>query len=300
MSPHPTTLPPPSPAPVTEDRQEKRVRGSKAAIVSLPDAASTSAVPRRHELFEETLLEMSPTRPRHRGLDIFVSLLVHTVVLTTLVLIPLFFTDAIDLKQFTQMMLVAPPPPPPPPPAPVAVARVAVAPKRVFMQAGKLLAPTAIPEKIAMLKEEALPPDMGAGVAGGVPGGVPGGQLGGVMGGIISGAPSSNIPALPPPAMATPKAPVRVGGRIREPRLITRVDPIYPALARQARMQGDVLIDAVISESGIVAEMKVISGHPLLIPAALEALKKWRYEPTYLNDEPIPVQLLVTVRFRLQ
>ncbi len=300
MSPHPTTLPPQSPEAATEERQEKRARGSKTAIVSLPDSAHAGAVAHSHELFAETLLEMSPTRPRHRTLDIVVSLLLHFIFLTTLVLIPLFFTEAIDLKQFSQTMLVAPPPPPPPPPpAPAVVARVVTPPKRVFTQAGKLLAPTAIPAKVAMLKEEALPPDVGGGVIGGVPGGIPGGQLGGVMGGIISNAPSTNIPLMPP-SIAMPKAPVRVGGRIREPRLIARVEPVYPTLARQARMQGDVLIDAVIGEDGTVQEMKVISGHPLLIPAALEALKKWRYQPTYLNDEPIPVQLLVTVRFRLQ
>lgn len=164
------------------------------------------------------------------------------------------------------------------------------------MQAGKLVAPAVIPQKVAMIREDALPPDVGLGVVGGVPGGVPGGQAGGVIGGIISSSPRTFIPA---PPTAAPKAPIRVGGRIREPRAVSRPEPIYPALAKQARLQGDVVIDAVIDVNGNVVEMQVVSGHPLLIPSALDALKRWRYQPTILNEEPVPVQLLVTIRFRL-
>lgn len=93
---------------------------------------------------------------------------------------------------------------------------------------------------------------------------------------------------------------MRVGGRIREPRIISRIDPVYPALARQARIEGDVVVEAVIGTDGTVQEMRATSGPALLIPAALEALKKWRYEPTYLNDEPVAVQFFVTIHFRLQ
>jgi len=75
--------------------------------------------------------------------------------------------------------------------------------------------------------------------------------------------------------------------------------PIYPVLARQTKVQGVVTIDAVIDTEGDVVEMRVVSGHPLLISAALEAVKQWKYEPTYLNDQPIAVQLFVTVNFQL-
>lgn len=75
--------------------------------------------------------------------------------------------------------------------------------------------------------------------------------------------------------------------------------PQYPVLARQARIQGQVQVDAVLDEPGNVIEMKVVSGPPLLYRAALDALKKWKYEPTYLNDQPIAVQILVTVTFVL-
>jgi periplasmic protein TonB len=90
---------------------------------------------------------------------------------------------------------------------------------------------------------------------------------------------------------------LRVGGRIKAPRQIVKATPTYPILARQAKVQGVVSIDAVIDTNGNVVEMQVISGPPLLIPAALETVRQWKYEPTYLNDQAIPVQLIVTVTF---
>lgn len=75
--------------------------------------------------------------------------------------------------------------------------------------------------------------------------------------------------------------------------------PEYPALALQARIQGQVEVEAVLDEQGNVIEMKVVSGPPLLYQAALDALKKWKYQPTYLNDQPIAVEMLVTVTFVL-
>ena len=99
------------------------------------------------------------------------------------------------------------------PPAAQAIARTKPAPRRTFVSGGKLIAPTFIPQNVAILKEEPLPPDVGVGVVGGVPGGVPGGQLGGVIGGIITDAARTNVP-LPAPTAVQPRAPVRVGGRI--------------------------------------------------------------------------------------
>ena len=86
---------------------------------------------------------------------------------------------------------------------------------------------------------------------------------------------------------------------MREPRPTYRVEPVYPALAKQTHLQGSVIVDAILDEQGNVIEMKVVSGPPLLIQAALDAVGRWKYEPTYLNDEPVPVQLNVTVMFRL-
>ncbi len=192
------------------------------------------------------------------------------------------------------MLLVAPPPPPPPAPAAVAVARQA--PKHVFMSEGKLLAPTVVPKEVAMIKEAPLEPDVLGGVAGGVPGGVPGGQMGGVIGGILGGIPGNVRPVAPG---AHSRQPVRVGGRVRRPQPIKQIAPRYPVLARDAHLSGEVVIDAILDERGNVTEMKVLSGPPLFYSAAMEALKEWKYEPTYLNDEPISMQLIVTITFRL-
>ena len=289
MAPHSTLAPPEEGLETPSSAPEGRGR-------RLPPLHwNQSAAEVRRQLFADSLLELSDTRPGRRTPDFVMSLVVHTLLIATLILIPLYFTEAIDLKQFTQTFLVAPPPPPPPPPpAAPTVLKVRATARRVFMSGGKLLAPTVIPEKIAMIKEEPLPLDVGIGVAGGVPGGVPGGQAGGVIGGIISGAPRAYVPIAP-----ALKAPIRVGGRVMPPRQIYAPEPVYPPLAKQAKIQGDVVIDAVIDVQGNIVQMQVISGHPLLIPSATEALRKWRYQPTYLNDEPVPVQFLITIRFRL-
>lgn len=121
--------------------------------------------------------------------------------------------------------------------------------------------------------------------------------MGGVIGGIIGGIGSTGHAVAPPPPV---KRIVRVGGRVRPPKIILKVTPNYPALAKMAHVSGDVQIEAVLDEQGDVTEMKIVSGPPLLYQAALEALAKWRFEPTYLNDQPVSVQLIVTVSFRLE
>lgn len=247
-------------------------------------------------LFQEALLEMSSTRPRRRTADFVMSVVFHAVVLGTLLLVPLYFTEQLDLTHFAQTFLVVPPPPPPPPPPAPEMARVRTPPRTMFMKEGRLLAPTAIPQKVLLVKEEPLPPELGSGtVEGGVPGGVPGGQLGGVIGGIISGR-----TYVPPAPSTAARRPVRVGGQVKPPRKVAGRDPDYPPLARQAQIQGDVLIDAVIDTDGNVSEMRVISGHPVLIKAALEAVATWKYEPTTLNGAPVAVQLVARVHFQFR
>jgi protein TonB len=163
------------------------------------------------------------------------------------------------------------------------------------MQAGKLMAPRAIPKEVAMIKEQEIPPEVSAGTAiGGVPGGVPGGQAGGVLGGIIGGVGSN----LPPPPKEGPKR-IRVGGQVQTAKLVNKVQPIYPALAKQARIQGTVRLQAVIAKDGSVVELQVLSGHPLLVQAALDAVRQWRYQPTLLNGEPVEVVTTIDVVFTL-
>jgi len=293
---------------VTTQPEKKRgpqqvVPRTQAARDARIAAATSRAIPiataRRNNLFSEALLEMSSTHQPRQITDLFVSILLHTLILLALVLPSLYFTETIDLKGFAQTFLVAPAPPPPPPPMAQTTAKAAVVPRRLFTSGGKLAAPSFIPQKIAILKEEPLPPDISGGVAGGVAGGVPGGQLGGVIGGIISGASRTNIP-LPAPSTSELRAPIRVGGRVRPPRPVVQTAPVYPTLARQAKLEGIVSIDAVIDTEGNVVEMRVVSGNPLFISAAFEAVRQWKYEPTYLNDQPVAVRLVVTVMFHLE
>jgi TonB family protein len=118
----------------------------------------------------------------------------------------------------------------------------------------------------------------------------------GVPEGSPDGVPWGEGPAAPPPATK----PIVVGGRIRAPRLLERVEPKYPALAEVARIEGDVVLRAILGEDGRVREVTVLEGHGLLAQPAREAVGQWVYEPTYLNDRPVPVQLDITVKFRLR
>ncbi|HUC54911.1 MAG TPA: TonB family protein [Candidatus Cybelea sp.] len=244
------------------------------------------------------LLESHRVKSSSQALDLLVAFTLHAIVIGVPILAGLMFTATLSPKEFATMMLVAPPPPPPPPPPAAAAIAERPAPRRVFTNEGKLLAPTVVPKEVAMIKEAPLEPDAIGGVAGGVPGGVPGGQMGGVLGGVLGGIPSTAKPIAAP--VAHSKVPVRVGGRVRRPQAIRQVAPRYPSLARDAHVTGDVVIDAILDERGNVTEMKIISGSPLFYSAALAALREWKYEPTYLNDEAISVQLIVTISFRLE
>jgi protein TonB len=158
----------------------------------------------------------------------------------------------------------------------------------------QLRTPTKIPEKVQMIKEDEAPPPVMAsgGVVGGVPGGIPGGQMGGVIGGIISSTPVAV------PKVATPQR-VRVSQGVTQGLLIRKVQPNYPPLARQARIQGSVLLQAEISKEGSIENLHLISGHPMLAPAAIEAVKQWKYKPYILNGEPVEVETQITVNFTL-
>ncbi len=253
----------------------------------------------RKDLFAEAMLENSPTRPPRRGADLVVSATAHAVLLAVLLLLPLYFTEAINFHQLNETLLVAPPaaPAPPPPPTSVAVARSVAPRKRTLAVMEKFVMPRVIPNHVARPSEEPGGSDLVAGIVPfeGVPGGVPGGQPGGVVGGVLSGASPNYLP--PVPLDSAPKGPIRVGRGVKAPRLIFGPEPVYPVLARQARIAGAVVIDAVIDTQGNVVEMRTVSGQPILALAAMEALRHWKYEPTILGGEAFPVQLLVTITF---
>ena len=164
------------------------------------------------------------------------------------------------------------------------------------------MAPKSVPKEIATIREEELPPASSGvgGVMGGIPGGVAGGTPGGVLGGIIGAvaAPQFAPPPPPPPKVVTPKR-ITIGGNVQQAKLVRQPKPVYPPLAKQARISGVVHLAAVISKDGTIQDLKVISGHPLLIPSALEAVKQWVYQPTLLNGEPVEVSTQIDVNFTL-
>lgn len=132
-------------------------------------------------------------------------------------------------------------------------------------------------------------PDVGPGNGSGPPGpGIPDGSGIGIPGGEGPGG------GAPPPVV------IVQGGKVRPPRLIERVEPIYPPLARQAGIEGDVLLEALLGTDGRVEQVRVVGGRPLLATSAQAAVEQWRYEPTHLNGRPVAVLLRVTVQFRLR
>lgn len=164
------------------------------------------------------------------------------------------------------------------------------------MHVNQMIAPAVVPKTVAIVKEDPLPPDVGAvEVAGGVPGGVPGGQSGGVLGGIINVAATSALPPLPKQG---PRR-VHVGGQLEEAKLVHFVQPFYPPLARHAYIMGIVVLHAIIADDGTVRELQAISGPPLLTQAALDAVRQWRYQPTLLNGEPYEVDTMISVNFSI-
>ena len=219
------------------------------------------------------------------------------IIVAAIFIYPLIVTEALPKAQL-MTFLAAPPPPPPPPPPPAAAPPVRII-HRVTMD-DIMKAPTVIPKTIAQVKDEPEPPPQtgAVGVVGGVPGGMPGGQVGGVLGGVIGGVLSS-APPPPPPKAAAPKR-IRVGGQVEQARLIFQPKPDYPPLAKMARIQGVVRLEAIISKDGTIQDLKTISGHPLLLKAALEAVERWRYQPTLLNGEPVEVVTEIDVNFTLQ
>jgi protein TonB len=242
-------------------------------------------------MFEDSLIESGGRLSTKRGATTLVSFLFQVFLIGLLILLPLLYTEALP-KQQLMTFLVAPPPPPPPPPPPAATPIKVVKTIQTDIINGQLRTPTKIPEKVQMIKEEEAPPMTSmAGVVGGVPGGIPGGQMGGVIGGIISSTP------IAVPRVAVQR--VRVSQGVTAGLLVRRIQPVYPPLARQARIQGSVLLQAEISKDGSIQNLRLISGHPMLAPSAIEAVKQWKYRPYILNGEPVEVETQITVNFTL-
>jgi protein TonB len=125
-----------------------------------------------------------------------------------------------------------------------------------------------------------------------------------VIGGIIGSVPTAAPPPPPPPKIEEKPKPkpgqrIRVGGNVQAARLVNQPRPVYPPLARQARIQGTVRFNAIIGKDGKIENLTLVSGHPLLVPSATEAVKQWVYKATMLNGEPVEVVTQIDVNFTL-
>ena len=242
-------------------------------------------------MFEDSLFDSGAgSRPRKTWPKL-VSFAMQMCAIGLLVLLPFIYTQALP-KQFWTNMLEAPAPPPGQ--APVRVAqREARGPHQArALNDDVLREPSRIPLKTTLVHDEpsaaAGPPSMD----GLVPGGMPGGVANSVI---------TEIARATPPVIAkvSPPAKMRVSSGVAAGMLVHQVKPQYPPIAVQARIQGTVVLQAVIGKDGTIRELRLISGHPMLTAAAIEAVRQWRYRPYLLNGEPVEVDTQVNVNFTL-
>jgi len=219
------------------------------------------------------------------------ALVLQCLFLAAVVVIPLLRTVPLPKRETVTMLYLQPPPaaagnatrfrvPTPPPPS-------IVTPK-----SPGIVAPV-------HKTQEAPPPPVAttSGVVGGVPGGAVGGVSGGVFNGMLNSAPS--VPVLAKSPVPTPVKRIRVAARVAEANLIRDVTPQYPTEAGRARLEGTVVLMAVIDKDGSVKDVRVESGLPILAQAAIDAVRQWRYKPYLVDGEPVEVDSRITINFTL-
>ena len=242
-------------------------------------------------MFEDSLIESKGVLRTKRPAATAVSLLLQSLLVAAMAALPLLYTEALPKVSLTS--LIAPgPPPAAPAPARTEVERQTLPPRQSDLIGQRLREPQAIPGSIAHIEESEAPlpeiPSSGPGVFGGT-----GTSASSVLNAIVNLAP----PAIAP--RPTVSAPLRVSQGVAQGFLVREVKPVYPPLARQARIQGAVILEAIIGKNGIIENLRLVSGHPMLAPAAIEAVRQWRYRPYTLNREPVEVQTEITVNFVL-
>ncbi len=229
------------------------------------------------------------------------SFVLQVAMIGSALMVPLVFVDELPAVLSAGVFLAptVPPGPPPPPPLPTEITQQVVREYRDFVQ------PTEIPREVQIIVEDA-PPQVAQHNYIGIPGGDPAGVPDGVIGSIVT-----RTAQAPPPPVEKPVAPkfpvvkpvetvdARIGGDVQPPALLKQVAPVYPPMAILVRVSGAVKIEAIIGVNGRIASARVVSGHPLLMQAALDAVRQWIYRPTLLNGNPVKVKMQVTVNFKL-
>lgn len=242
-------------------------------------------------MFEQSLLTTSGPHTSRRGWTTLLSFTMQATAVGILLMLPLLYSAGPPSFEFIQRLIV--PPAAPASPTPSEPAQPHHPTVSNLNPAGLPVAPATIPRTIQQIADEPVPPRPdGGGVAGGF------GRYAGPGNPILDVIASSGRGVAPPLPTAPVARPV-ITSHAMEAFLIRRVQPEYPALARAARIEGEVLLQAVIATDGSIENLHVISGHPMLVAAALHAVQQWRYRPYVLNGIPVEVETQVTVRFVL-
>lgn len=242
-------------------------------------------------MFADSFCEVSWKQRSGRRWSTLASFSLQALVVATLLTIPLVYTEGLPpLQRLAESMVFAPPPGPPPAPSDPSTPKPTTS---NVASDGSVIAPQSVPDKIADITEGRPPDPVDMGGLGhqGVLGGT--GRYGF---GVLGGDPLSE--ARPPepakPAAQPPRVSVMMEGN-----LVHRVQPVYPHMAIISHVQGTVLLQATISREGRIENMRLISGHPMLVEAAVDAVRQWRYRPYFLNGAPVEVETQVTVNFVL-
>ena len=243
-------------------------------------------------MFESSVVESKKQKAGiQKYMTLPVSLALHAIVIGAALFGAVWNVDFPDNSpaQVSQYSVAAaPPPPPPPPPPPKSAAKVTPVKPVEVPKDVQNLAPTVVPDQVKQLETPASVQGADAGVEGGVEGGVAGGVVGGVVGGVIT----DTAPKV--------EAPLRVGGDVKAPVVITRVEPTYPEVARKARIAGIVIVECIIDKNGNVTNVQVLKPLPFgLDQAAADAVRRWKFKPGTLNGQPVDVIFNLTVNFKL-
>jgi protein TonB len=238
------------------------------------------------EIFHDSLIESAGKLRARNPWAAIGSLAFQAVLLLAVVVIPLFHTDTLPKREMLTVLYLQPPA------AAASNATRLQAPTPTYTSTG-----IGIPAPIRRTQE--VPPAVGT--TGGVVGGVPGGVVGGVPGGTLSEVLGStrSAPVLAKTLEPTPIKRIRVASRVAEANLIHDVSPQYPPEAGRARIEGTVVLMALIGKDGSVQDVQVESGLPILAEAAMDAVKQWRYKPYLINGEPVEVDSRITINFTL-
>ena len=235
------------------------------------------------ELFESVA---RPTTKRKR-LAVVISATLQSACLLILLIFPLIYTEALP-KLIFKTTWVGPPDPARPTAAPAPTERVSTRAVRLLNH-GVVIAPGRIPATVNRIREAPLPPEPPVGQ----------GSIGdNTHFDLLSVAPNA-AEIIKRPVVTSVLERVPVTSTIEAAKLISRAQPVYPLLAIQARIQGNVVLHAIIGRDGQVSELQILSGHPLLVNAAVEAVRQWRYSPTLLNGQAVEVETTITVSFVL-